>query len=411
MGNGFRQTVSGIFSHQGMKEEYVLEGHRANAIARGLSCGDEYLLVAQDTTYYNYSGHHSMEGLGYIQGNTRGIIEHNALMMSQSGRPLGILHQEHWTRNGGIDYAGKESEKWHRGLEAANRHLGGLPKRVVLIQDREADILGFFKSHREANLDLLVRVCQPRKMELLDDGPADALNLPDIVGLLPSKGQKQVEIMDAGRKVRLTLALSAGPVRIHPDKDLSVALHSLSGLSLVVAEETARTDCSTGESLYQEDGRAVWILLTSLPIDSHEDVGRAVAFYAMRWLVERLHFTLKSGALNVERLQFDDVHTMAKALAFHAIVAWRLLDLTYWARENQEAPASMAFEAQELEVLGKVSKNRTEPIKTVKHAILALASVVGFAPSKKQPMPGVKVLAQALERFHFILLGFDAGKT
>jgi hypothetical protein len=394
-----------------MKEEYLLEGHRASAIARGLSCEGGYLLVAQDTTYYNYSGHHSMEGLGYIQGNVRGIIEHNALILSQSGRPLGLLHQEHWTRKGGIDYVGKESQKWHRGLEAVNKHLGGLPKRVVLIQDREADILGFFKSHREANVDLLVRVCHPRKMELLEDGPADALHLPDIVGLLPPKGQKQVEIMAGGRTVCLTLELRAGSVRIHPDKDLSAALHGLSGLSLVVAEETARTDCSTGESLYKEDDRAMWVLLTSLPIDSQEDLGRAVSFYAMRWLVERLHFTLKSGALNVERLQFDDVHTMAKALAFHAIAAWRLLDLAYWARENQEAPASMAFEAQELEALEKISEKKKGAIKTVKHAILALASIVGFAPSKKQPMPGVKVLAQALERFHFIRLGFDAGKT
>jgi hypothetical protein len=34
-----------------------------------------------------------------------------------------------------------------------------------------------------------------------------------------------------------------------------------------------------------------------------------------------------------------------------------------------------------------------------------LAALVGFARSKKQPLPGVKVLAQAIERFYYVKLG------
>ncbi|MDJ1174767.1 hypothetical protein [Roseofilum capinflatum] len=33
-------------------------------------------------------------------------------------------------------------------------------------------------------------------------------------------------------------------------------------------------------------------------------------WYALRWSVERFHYTLKSGALQVEKLQFDDVDLM-----------------------------------------------------------------------------------------------------
>jgi hypothetical protein len=39
--------------------------------------------------------------------------------------------------------------------------------------------------------------------------------------------------------------------------------------------------------------------------------------------------------------------------------------------------------------------------------MLALGKLIGFAPSKRQPLPGTKVLDQALERFHFVKQGFD----
>jgi hypothetical protein len=41
-------------------------------------------------------------------------------------------------------------------------------------------------------------------------------------------------------------------------------------------------------------------------------------------------------------------------------------------------------------------------------AVVALARLIGSALTKKQPFPGGKVLATAIERFFFIKLGFDA---
>lgn len=53
-------------------------------------------------------------------------------------------------------------------------------------------------------------------------------------------------------------------------------------------------------------------------------------------------------------------------------------------------------------MLEKIDK---KPIKTVKEAVLALVKIAGFAKSKRQPIPGVKVLAHALECFYCIKLG------
>jgi hypothetical protein len=121
--------------------------------------------------------------------------------------------------------------------------------------------------------------------------------------------------------------------------------------------------------------------------------------------VERLHFTLKSGALNVEKRQFDDVHTLVNALTFYSVVAWQLLGLTYALRHDPDQPAETMFDPNELTLLHHLAG---KPVDSLRHATLALAKLVGFAPSKKQPWPGVKVLATAIERFFFVKQGAAA---
>ncbi len=74
------------------------EGH-LNATKERIQADDaEYILVAQDTTYYNYSGQQARAGLGKIQGNIKGLMQHNLLALSETGMPLGLLGQEYWSR-------------------------------------------------------------------------------------------------------------------------------------------------------------------------------------------------------------------------------------------------------------------------------------------------------------------------
>jgi hypothetical protein len=400
MGNSFRQTVASIFSNPKMSPTIMQEGHLTNTRLRAQASSGDYLIAAQDTTYYNYSGHKQIEGLGVIQGNVKGVIQHNVLLMNELGSPLGLIDQQCWTRKGGKDFEGKESLKWLNGLKAVNTHLSECDKKVVLVADREADIFHFFKAKRAAFVELLVRVHQPRNMEVLADGAV--VKLDSMSGHLSDFGTKQVLIQRENRELTLTLALKAGAVNVLADKDLTDSQHKTQGLSLVVAEETACVDSQTGADVFNEKQKAAWYLLTSLPIDNQEDVERIVRFYALRWRIERYHYTLKSGALNVEKLQFDDLHTLLNALSFYSIVAWQLLALTYLVREQADAPPTLVFEEQEMEILQTISNKNIE---TLRQAVLILGKIVGFAPSKKQPLPGIKVLAQALERLYFIKMG------
>jgi len=67
-----------------------------------------------------------------------------------------------------------------------------------------------------------------------------------------------------------------------------------------------------------------------------------VQYYSLRWLIERYHYTLKSGC----RLQASQLHTheaLQNLLALYCAVAWRLLWLTYAARQDEQQACTVAF--------------------------------------------------------------------
>ena len=432
LGNTFRQAVAGIFSKARMNTHKMLEGHVKATVERCKSSSTQVLLAAQDTTFYNLTTHQALQGVGTLQGKLKGTLQHNVLTCDEQGVPLGLLYQHNWTR-GGLNALDNESDKWLLGLQAVNEHLAGIDKRVVLVQDREADVFDFFRAERAPNVDLLVRVHQPRKVEVVASGVV--LPLQQAAQALPVVGEMQVHIERNNRPVELTLKVSAGAVAVLPPKDLSPRKHTVKDLYLVVAREVAARD-GQGRSVFDEQQAAEWLLLTSYPLaqgaieqdqDTIEqaqgaigqvsDALRVVGWYALRWRIERLHYVLKSGGLQVERLQFETIEVLFNAFAFYSIVAWRVLYLTYLARQDCQSPAQEHFDALELQLLkahtlkasSKPAANKSadnnkpadnNPVTTLKQAVVTLGSLVNFRPTTKQPLPGVKLLAQALIKLH-----------
>jgi hypothetical protein len=274
-------------------------------------------------------------------------------------------------------------------------------------------VFDFFKAQRVPNVDLLVRVHQPRKVEVLASG--HVLPLQQAAQHLPVLAQMQVHIERNNRAVQLTLQVSGAAVAVLPPKDLSVRKHTLKDLYLVVAREVAASD-EQGRSVFDEQQAAEWLLLTSYPIaqgplEQASDALRVVGWYALRWRIERLHYVLKSGGLQVERLQFETIEVLFNAFAFYSIIAWRVLYLTYLARQNEQLPAQDYFDPLELQLLQASNQKAgpqttspkqadNKPVTTLSQAIVALGRLVNFQPTTKQPLPGVKLLAQALVKLH-----------
>jgi hypothetical protein len=215
----------------------------------------------------------------------------------------------------------KESQKWLTGLQRVAEALPDGP-RVVLVQDREADVFAFLAAQRPAHVELIVRVCQPRRVEVdagTEDGPRKVLAAARqalVVGQLPVQVPRKPGQPE--REAVLELAASAVRVKAPRRRTADVPAGSL---TLWVVRATELAPPPGGKPIE-------WILLTTLAIDSFAAASRCVQVYALRWRVERFHYPLKQGC-RVERLQFEEVHTLKNALVLYSIVAWRLLWLTY----------------------------------------------------------------------------------
>lgn len=131
--------------------------------------------------------------------------------------------------------------------------------------------------------------------------------------------------------------------------------------------------------------------------------------YAQRWLVERYHFALKSGC-RVEDLQLRTTERVERALAVYAIVAWRLLWLTYLARADPEAPCTVALTTPEWQVL-YVTIHQTPdlPVRPppLGQAVRWVARLGGFLGRAGDGEPGVKVLWRGLRRLEDLTLGWQ----
>ncbi len=397
LGNTFRQAIAGIFAKKEMETKKMLEGHIAATVRRCAGASGEVLVVSQDSTYYNLHGHQSLSGLGLIQGKLKGTVQHNVLALDQAGTAQGLLYQRNWTR-GGLNAFENESDKWEEGLQAVNTTLGRIDKKVVLVQDREADVFRFFTAQRSSNVELVVRICQPRLLEVVEKGAV--LPLPQAADLLAEQGELQAQISRKNRPVSLQLKVKAGKVAVLPPK--GTKQQQAQQMYLVVASEVAAFD-EQGHSVFDPAEAACWLLLTSSVVEDAPQAFQVVRWYGLRWRVEQFHYVLKSGGFQVEKLQFDDVHTFFNALSFYSIVAWRVLYLTYLVRDQPQAPVETYFEPLEVKIL---QAKEGKPVRTLQEAVEVLGKLVHFQKTKKQPFLGVKRLGEALVKLQHLIEGY-----
>jgi hypothetical protein len=138
-----------------------------------------------------------------------------------------------------------------------------------------------------------------------------------------------------------------------------------------------------------------------------------VRTYAYRWLVERYHYVLKSGC-RIEALPLRDTDRLERALALYAIVAWRLLWLTYLARRQPEHPCTRALSTPEWQVLFR-TRYPTAALPTqpppLGQAVRWIARLGGFLDRAGDGEPGVKVLWRGLRHLEDLTVGWQLAQA
>ena len=154
-----------FFDNDRVTPAALLASHRDASWAR---CTEEpWVLIAQDTTYFNFTSHPQTTGLGLIESlQDIGLVVHSALAMTPQGVPLGILAQKIWARDPAehgkradrksLPIEEKESYRW---LETMDQATAGGPAgtQTVLIGDRESDIYDLFVKVERDHQQVLVR--------------------------------------------------------------------------------------------------------------------------------------------------------------------------------------------------------------------------------------------------------------
>ncbi len=93
-----------------------------------------------------------------------------------------------------------------------------------------------------------------------------------------------------------------------------------------------------GRTTETDGGSLHWMLLTT---EGRADVetARTLLWYELRWRIERFFHALKQGT-RIEDRRLDHADDLRTCLAFDAITAFRVWDLTHLARERPDDPAT-----------------------------------------------------------------------
>ncbi len=286
----------------------------------------------------------------------------------------------------------KESKRWFSSLVATELSIPD-ETVVVTIGDREADIFDLFALERRANSHLLIRAEHNRRV----DHPSKYLKAA--IGQTEAAGEMKVEIPRAkdcsARTATLTIRYAALTIKPPSHSAASSQLQPITVNVIWACEDNPSDEVVSPVS---------WLLLTTLPVECLSDAVRYVRWYSYRWLIERYHFTLKSGC-RLEELQLETADRIERALATYAIVAWRLLWLTYEARVNPELPCDRVLETYEWQALyAHIHKSVTAPSRPpcLRQAVRWIAQLGGFLGRKSDKEPGVKTIWRGMRRLHDI---------
>jgi hypothetical protein len=340
----------------------LIAPHQAKTMER--SAGHPCVVVAQDTTEFDYTHMKKTKGLGALNGEARkGFFMHSLYAVSEQGLPLGLLDVSILMRDAatlgssksrkGLPIDDKESFRWLQGYHKTSELARQMPDcEVFSVSDREGDIHEVFNAWQEAGdkgrAQWIIRANQDRALEKVVPGKApklfEALEAAPVLGEIEfdvraRNGWKKVKgnnvwTTRSARTVRQVIR--ARKITPRPPARKGGKLEAVSFWA-VLAEET---DPPEGEEPIR------WLLLTSKEVTTIGQARRILNLYLRRWDIEVFHKVLKTGC-RVERIQLKKETAVIHAVMVYSVIAWRILYLTHLGRQCPEMPCGSVFEEAE----------------------------------------------------------------
>ena len=418
-----------FFDNDKVTWKKIIEPHHERTHQR--IAGQEVVLLVQDTSEIDVTRPQTqVVGAGPLDGSARfGAFLHLLEAFTPNGIPLGGVWCDIWTRGEpptskskqakrqqrkATPIEEKESYRWLQGLRQAREVAQESPGvTCICVGDSEADIYELFDEPRgdQNPVHLLVRACHDRALTQESGGSGrrmgDALLTAPILltHAISVRGRKaKVSCETRGRRQprenRATdVEVRAAPVTLRPpwrpDRVLSpVTVHVVSVREIDPPEDDAPVE---------------WILVTTLPIGDVEEVREVIQYYTVRWMIEVLFRTLKSGC-RVEQRRFEHIDRLLPCLAVYLIIAWRILFACRLARSCPDIDCEAVFEPSEWKSVW-TAIHRHPPPQTpprLESLVRLIAQLGGYVnrPNRRDP-PGPQTLWLGLQRMRDLAWAWD----
>jgi hypothetical protein len=398
-------------------------------------CRDQpVLLTVQDSSEIDVTRpQEKMRGAGPLSDKRWGFFLHPLVAFTPDGLPLGLVHAEVWARDPDEvarpaaakaaerkrkPIQEKESRRWLDGYRQACVLAADCPNsQVICLGDSESDIFEcFFEAVPQEGVpkaDWIIRACEDRALVQAE-------------GQEPPVGRLFAQVASTKVLTTLTLEVRARPAQSGDDRKRKQARSARKATATVQAarvtlRQPARpggkcmADVAVNAVLVREvsppagEEPVEWLLLTSLPISTVEQVLQGVEYYCRRWQIEIYFKVLKSGC-QVEASQLEDAAAFLPYLALCLIVAWRVQYLLMLGRECPELPCDCVLREPEWQAVYAVVKRQEPPSTppTMGEMIVLIAALGGYLGRKGDGPPGPKAMWLGLQRMTDLALGWEA---
>lgn len=375
--------------------------HYAETVKRIKASKARYILAIQDEMRLNYTDHYAKTELGSIGKNRRteqyGLIQHSVLCVTNENVPLGLMdvsyfdYEEIETKIHADkrELKDKANHYWVTALKAMRERLGHVEQRIVTVADREGDFYEFLHPLITTGEEFVIRAKHNRHTS--QDTRVDNKKLWTLLEEAPVQGKLSVEMQDVdSREIKtINLNIKAIEVSLPVPKKITVKERKANNYQAIKLNVITAFN-----------GDHEWILLSSLPIKTVDQIKEIIEIYKARWHIEDYHKVLKTGYQVDEIYLHSSRQAIENLLVLASISACRLYWLIYVGRSDPDIKADQVFEEFEWKAVYVFFK---EPIPDqppiLSEVILKIAQLGGYKKSKHATPPGIATMWTGFQHF------------
>jgi hypothetical protein len=458
-----------FFDNNQVNEQKILEPHYKKSIERIKQ--HKVVGLMQDTTDTDMKHMKSVNGLGVLNDTKRpGCSLHPVIAFTPDKLCLGIVNAKFVKRFANElgkkthqnlrKIEDKESYRWIEGYKIACKVADECKETLcVSIGDRESDIFELFleATKEENKAKLIARAWHNRTVETPRSEENEILiqenkRLKDENKILSkenkNKKSKNIEenkkIIEENNKIikeniqyikEDELIIKTSKYQLHNEKPLGTINFTLpegrGRKSREVSQNIRVKKLTLVPSVHKKDLPSVtinavlleefntpvgetaisWMFLTTLPIDTIEQIQLIIELYLARWGIEMFFKVLKSGC-KIEELRFEEASRLLACISLYMIVAWRVLYASFIGRACPNLPCSVLFGVDEWQSVYAVvvkKKPPEEPPK-LKEFMKMVATLGGHQGRKSDGPPGMTVIWRGLQSLYKLTIGWRAHK-